>query len=353
LCSHETPLILVIGAGQAGLAAGYHLQRAGLPFRIVEAAGRPGESWRRRYASLTLFTPRSFSALPGMPLPGDPDGYPARDEFADYLESYATRFELPVMLGSKVTRLMRTSEGYEAGFEVGETIAASHVIVATGGFQTPIVPDLDQGFGFEVTRLTSDDYLGPEQIPSGSVLVVGDGASGRDIAMELAATRPVLLATGKPRKLFSERLLGRSMWWWLKNLGLMNVSSGSLIGQAMRRADPFPDRDRSLDSLRRAGVKVAPRLIKAGGAVATFADGAEVEVATVIWATGYRDDSTWIDIPGAIAPTGAYLHKAGVSPIAGLYFVGRPWQRNRASALVMGAGDDAAAIVGLLGASLH
>jgi putative flavoprotein involved in K+ transport len=347
------PLVLVVGAGQAGLAAGYHLKRAGLPFRIVDASDRLGDNWRRRYASLTLFTPRIFSALPGMELRGDPDGYPTRDEFADYLESYAARFKLPVTVAAKVVRLTKTSAEFQATLASGQMIAASHVIVATGGFQTPIVPGLDQGFGPGVIRLTSEDYQRPEQVPSGSVLVVGDGASGRDIAIELAATRTVLLATGKPRKLFPERLLGRSMWWWLKNLGLMNVSAGSFIGRAMRRTDPFPDRDRSLDSLRRAGVKVVPRLIKADGNVATFVDGPKAEIASVIWATGYRDDSSWIDIPGAIGPTGGFLQTQGVSPIRNLYFIGRPWQRNRASALVMGAGSDAAAIVAVLRASVQ
>lgn len=219
------------------------------------------------------------------------------------------------------------------------------MIIATGGFQSPIVPPLANGFETAVLQLTAASYRAPDQIPAGNVLVVGDGASGRDIAVELANSRTVWLATGKPRKLFPERILGRSMWWWLRSLGLMKASATSAIGRMMRRADPFPDRDRSLQSLRRAGVRVVPRLVQANGRTAIFADDSKAEVAAVIWATGYGDETAWIEIPGAVDPYGRFLHESGVSPVQGLYFVGRPWQRNRASALVMGAGDDAAVVV--------
>jgi len=341
-------LVLVIGAGQAGLAAGYYLKRADLPFEIVDAGNKIGDSWRSRYASLTLFTPRAFSALPGMHLPGDPEGYPSRDEFADYLEAYAARFKIPVTLDAKVARLGQSHPGFEALLENGRTIPASHVIIATGGFHSPIVPPLANGFEAEVVQLTAASYRGPDQLPSGDVLVVGDGASGRDIAVELAASRTVWLATGKPRKLFPERILGRTVWWWLRFLGLMKVSATSAIGRMMRRADPFPDRNRNLQSLRRAGVRVVPRLVQANGRTATFADDGKVQIGAVIWTIGYRDETGWIEMPGAVDPQGRFLHESGVSPVGDLYFIGRPWQRNRASALVMGAGDDAAVIVDAL-----
>lgn len=133
-----TPFVLVVGAGQAGLAAGFHLKRAGLSFRILEAGDRIGNSWRNRYASLTLFTPRAFSALPGLSLEGDPAGYASRDEFASYLEAYAGRHSLPVTLGARVTRLGRSSSaGFDLALATGTTIAASHVIVASGDFRGP------------------------------------------------------------------------------------------------------------------------------------------------------------------------------------------------------------------------
>lgn len=346
-------LVVVIGGGQAGLATGYHLKRAGLPFRILDAHGKIGDSWRNRYRSLTLFTPRAFSALPGLALQGEAEGYPSRDEFASYLEAHASAHELPVTTGALVTRLAQPDEaGFELTLAKGETISASHVVIATGGFQTPLVPRISESLHPDVLQLTAGSYREPGQIPPSPVLVVGDGATGRDIAVELARSHAVMLATGKPRKLFPEKLLGKSIWWWMRTLGLMKVSGNSPFGRAMRRADPFPDRDRNLESLRRRHVQIFPRLAGALGRTASFSDGTSAEVGTVIWAVGYRDDFSWIDIPAAIAPDRRLIHTEGVSPVRGLYSVGRPWQRNRASALVMGADHDAAKIVAAIKAGI-
>jgi len=338
--------VLVIGAGQAGLAAGYHLRQAGLEFLILEAAPRVGDSWRRRYESLTLFTPRAFSQLPGLKLLGDPEGYTTRDEFAGYLEAYAAAFSLPVRISACVTRLGRDGGGFRAELADGTEVCARAVIVATGGFQVPARPSIASGFAGSVVQLDPETYQGPQSVPAdGSVLVVGDGASGRDIAVELAATRETLLAAGKPRRLFPERILGKSVWWWLQNLGLMRVGAQSFLGRLMRRTDPFPDRGRSLAAMAAAGIDMKPRLVTAEGRNATFADGSSSEVKAVVWAVGYRDHYEWLETAGAKDSAGKILHDEGVSPIPGLFFVGRPWQRNRASALVMGAGEDAAEIV--------
>lgn len=338
--------VLVLGAGQAGLAAGYHLKKAGVDFVILDRAPRIGDVWRARYASLTLFTPRSFSQLPGLDLQGDPAGYAIRDEFADYLEAYAKRMDLPVRLSSEIQRLEQNEGGaFRVTLGTGEHIAASHVIVATGAFQKSIAPAVADGFDSAVVQLTIETYKEPSQIPDGPVLVVGDGASGRDVAVELASGHEVLLATGKPRRLLPEKLFGRSIWWWLSASGLIRVSGNSLIGRVMRRTDPFPDRDRSTDSLKRKGIRIVPRLLKVAGREAIFADGGRAEVASIIWAVGYRDVADWLEIAGAKNGAGAIVHQEGVSPVPGLFFVGRPWQRNRASALVMGAGPDAEKIV--------
>ncbi|ANH09090.1 potassium transporter (plasmid) [Shinella sp. HZN7] len=337
--------VLVIGAGQAGLAAGYYLRRAGLPFLIVDAHPRVGDSWRSRYASLTLFTPRQFSALPGLPLAGNREQYPSRDEFAVYLEDYAARFSLPVRSGTRVARLSRANRVFLAETDSGEKIEASEVIVATGGFQKPIVPSISSGFGSEVLQLTPQTYQNPAGVPDGPVLVVGDGASGRDIALECRTLQPVMLSHGKPRKLFPEGLFGKSIWWWLRLLGILNASPESWIGRKVRAADAFPDRGQGDKHLAQAGVRLVPRLVAASGETATFSDGSSATVRTVIWATGYRDETGWVEIPSAVGPDRAFSHTNGVSAVPGLYFVGRPWQRNRASALVMGAGPDAERIV--------
>jgi len=342
--------VLVIGAGQAGLAAGYHLKNAGAPFTIVDGNRHVGDTWRARYDSLTLFTPRQFSSLPGLDLPGNRELYASRDEFADYLETYATRLRLPVELGRRVTRLSKIGDlAFEAEFEDGTRLPASEVIVATGAFQRALVPGLSTRFGNDVLQLTTETYRHPGQLPDGPVLVVGDGASGRDIAVEVRKVQPVILATGKPRKLFPERVLGKSVWWWLNLLGVLRAAADSRIGRKLKQSDAFPDRKRSLEGMAKRGIRIVQRLAEASGTEARFADGTSVNIRTVIWAVGYLDDSSWLDIEGAAAPDGTFLHKAGISPVEGIYFVGRPWQRNRASALIMGAGPDAEIIVqGLL-----
>lgn len=336
---------LVIGAGQAGLAAGYHLAREGLHFRIVERATRIGDSWRKRYGSLTLFTPRDLSALPGVPLTGDSSGYPSGGEFADYLEAYAARWNLAVVTDVRVIELVRQGNGFLATQSDGSSVSSRTVVVATGGFQEPVRPAIAGGFDASVTQLDSETYRSPKDVPPGRVLVVGDGASGRDLVMELAGTHETLLATGRPRRLFPERILGKSVWWWFRKLGLMRAPAETFLGRSMRRADPFPDRNRNLPKLRAAGVRIVPRLLTAEGRSASFADGTQIDINTVVWAVGYRDNFDWLAIREAKAADGRVVHTEGVSPVSGLYFVGRPWQRNRASGLVMGAGDDAAAIV--------
>jgi putative flavoprotein involved in K+ transport len=193
-----------------------------------------------------------------------------------------------------------------------------------------------------VTQITAAAYRNPSDAPAGTVLVVGDGATGRHIARELAHTHGVLLATGRPRRPTPARVLGRNIFWWLDRLGVLRASRESRIGRRMMAADPFPGRDLDLAGLRRAGVTVVPRLVAAEGATARFADGSGAEVSAVVWATGYRPETAWIDIPGATGPNGSLLHSRGVSPLPGLYVVGQPWQWTRGSALLLGVGDDAA-----------
>lgn len=337
--------VLVIGAGQAGLACGHHLQRAGIDFLIVDRLPRVGDSWRRRYTALRLFTPRAFSALPGLNLGGAPDGYPTRLEFADYLEGYAAAHALPVLTGTGVARLRREGAAFEALLDGGRQVRSRHVIIATGGFQVPVRPSLGRGFDPGVVQLDPESYRNADSTPPGPVLVVGDGASGRDIAAELAPLRETALALGKPRRLLPERVLGRSVWWWLRRSGLLRLGPNNPFGGLMRRTDPFPDRGLGNTALQDAGVRLLPRLTGAAGHRALFADGQAFAVTAVVWAVGYRDDFSWLDMPEAKDGRGSVRQRQGVSPVAGLYVVGRPWQRNRASALVMGAGEDARVVV--------
>ena len=337
--------VLVVGAGQAGLAAGYWLRRTPLRFLLVDGAARIGYSWRRRWDSLTLFTPAVYSALPGLGLPGDPWRYPTKDEIADYLERYARWFDLPVQLGSGVVRLETGDRGFQARLATGERLMARTVIVATGAFQLPGVPSAAERLADHVVQLGPNSYRNPAATPDGTVLVVGDGATGRQIALDLAATHRVVLATGRTRRVTPDRVLGRSVFWWLERLGVLRASRRSRIGRYLMSTDGFPGRHLTLDALAASGVAVRPRLASLAGAEATFLDGRRERLTTVVWSTGYQDDTSWMAIDGVLDGDGRSLEMEGVSPVDGLYYVGRHWQRSRASALLLGVGDDARDVV--------
>src|SRR5215212_10197506 len=334
--------LLIIGGGQAGLAMGFHLKETPFRYRIVERHTRVGDSWRKRYASLVLFTPRSYSALPGLAVPGDPEGYPTKDAMADYLEAYAERFELPVAPGTGIGRLERLDGGFRATTEAGEPIDSRAVVLATGAFQCPAIPPVSNGLSAEVTQLAPEDYRTPGQLAAGRVLVVGDGATGRQIALELTANHEVLLAAGRPRRVSPDRILGRSVFWWMDKLGVLRASRESRIGRYLMKADPFPGKRLELDKLQQRGVGVVGRVTQAEGKKVAFADGKAAEVNAVVWATGYRDDADWVAIPEVKDARGNYLHYRGVSPLPSLCFVGRSWQWSRGSALFSGVGEDAA-----------
>jgi putative flavoprotein involved in K+ transport len=172
----------------------------------------------------------------------------------------------------------------------------------------------------------------------------------------LMATHEVVLATGRPRRASHERILGKSIFWWMDRLGLLGATRESCIGRYLMASDPFPGKALDLTRLRRRGIQVVDRLVQVDGKRASFANGETAAVDAVIWATGYRDDSTWVAIPGVADTDGRFVHQRGVSPVSGLFFIGRSWQWRRGSALLHGVGDDAAYVVGriaeLLGAPL-
>ena len=331
--------VVVIGGGQAGLATAAELARRGLTYVVLEAAGELGHSWRSRWDSLRLFTPAEFDGLPGLPFPAAAGSYPARDEVADYLGTYARTLGLHVELDSPVTRVTPSGGGFEVATR-DRTIRAGQVVVATGPFQEPFVPRPAAGLDGSVRQLHSGNYRSPQELPAGPVLVVGGGNSGFQIAEELAATRQVDLAIGTENTSLPQRFLGRDLFWWLTRLGLMRVTSGSRLARRMQARGEFvigsPRR-----RLEAAGVRFRPRLVEAQGRTVRFADGSSLDAGTVVWATGYRSDHSWIDVPGVLAD-GTVVHRRGVTDVPGLYFVGLPWQHTRGSALLGFVGDDAA-----------
>ncbi|HWM14069.1 MAG TPA: NAD(P)/FAD-dependent oxidoreductase [Gaiellaceae bacterium] len=330
--------VIVVGAGQAGLAMGYFLARQGRRFAILDGADSIGAAWRERWDSLVLFTPRRYDALPGLPFPGDPDGYPTRDEVIAYLERYAATFELPVELGSAVRSLTAADGRFVA--DVGDRrIEADQVVVAAGPFQTPNVPALAEGLAPDVYQTHSTGYRRPGDLPEGRVLVVGGGNTGFQIAKELSASRPVELAVGSRQKPLPQRLLGRDLFWWLTKLGLLRRTVESRMGRRMRERD-FLIGSSPREARRRFGVDLKPRLVGVSGRTASFADGTEVDVDGVVWATGFRPDYSWIGLPVS-DQEGRLRHRRGVTDVPGLYFLGLTWQHTRGSALLGWVKDDA------------
>ena len=333
--------VVVIGSGQAGLAIGYFLARQGRRFVVLEAADTIGAAWRSRWNSLVLFTPRRYDSLLGLPFPGDPDGYPTRDEVVAYLERYAATFEFPIQLGTAVRSLKVGNDVFVVGLEDGR-IEADQVVVATGPFQVPRVPGIAERLATDVFQAHSTDYQRPGDIPEGRVLVVGGGNTGFQIAKELSATHSVDLAIGSKQTPLPQKLLGRDIFWWLTKLGLLNKTVDSRLGRRARHRDTLIG-SRPRELRRRYGVELRPRAVAASGRTVTFADGSELNVDSVIWATGYRPDYSWIDIP-VLGPNGGPSHRRGVTDVAGLYFLGLSWQHTRGSALLGWVKDDAAFI---------
>jgi putative flavoprotein involved in K+ transport len=330
--------VVVIGAGQAGLAMGYYLARRRRRFIILERGDSIAPAWRERWDSLTLFTPRRYSSLPGLPFSGDPEGYPTRDEVIAYLERYAERFDLPIEFNSSVRRLSREDGRFVLEFE-GRTITADQVVVATGPFQMPYVPKLAEELDTGVWQAHSTGYRRASDVPDGAVLVVGGGNTGFQIAKELSATHKVILSVGSRQTPLRQRLAGRDLFWWLTKTHILSTTVESRLGSRLQHRDTLiGSSPRELKH--RYGVELKPRAIRALGRTVTFEDGSEVEVDAVIWATGYRPDYSWIDLP-ILDSNGRLRHRRGVTDVPGLHFLGLSWQHTRGSALIGWVKDDA------------
>ncbi len=339
--------VIVVGAGQAGLAIAWYLARLDLRFQVLEASAELGQSWRSRWDSLTLFTPAQYDALPGMPFPAPADTYPTKEPVADYLQAYADAFRLPVRLNARVTSLSRGGDGFEVR-TADETFSARRVVVATGPFQVPFIPPTAGGLDSAVTQIHSADYRNPQALPDGPVLVVGGGNSGLQIAEELSASRRVDVSIGTSPPMLPQRLAGRDLFWWLTRLGLMRVPAESRLGRRVQARGEFVI-GTSRRRLKRAGVTFRPRLVGADGRTVRFADGSTLDVGVVLWATGYRSDYSWISIPGVVR-NGRVAHRRGVSDVPGLYFLGLSWQHTRGSALLGFLDEDASHIADRIGA---
>ncbi len=336
---------VIVGGGQAGLATGYHLARRGRPFVILDAGERVGDSWRARWDSLRLFTPARYSGLPGLGFPAAAWHYPTKDDVARYLEAYAARFQLPVRTGVRVDGLTRQGDRFLVS--AGEhRFEADNVVVASGAYHHPWVPGFASELDPGILQLHSSGYRRPGQLREGGVLVVGAGNSGAEIALELWATHQTWLSGrhpgSEPTRAGSrlDRLLTPPFWFFVSRLLTVDTRIGRRLRPKLMGAGTPLARVKPRD-IAAAGIERVPRTAGAGDGLPLLEDGRALEVANVVWCTGFRPDFGWIDLP-VFDADGEPRHDRGVvADQPGLYFVGLFFRTSVASSLVGGVGHDA------------
>jgi len=341
--------VVVIGAGQAGLSVGYQLKQRGVPFVILDANERVGDVWRHRWDSLRLFSPARFDGLPGMPFPAAKSYFPTKDEMADFLAMYAKRFALPVETGVRVDRLTRSDSGFVVRAGARE-IEARQVVVAMSNFQTPKLPSFASTLDPRILQLHSVEYRNPKQLRDGSVLIVGAGNSGAEIAIELAkAGRKVALSGNVPsvvpfrpqsflgRHVFAPLTLGVVFHKVLKldsPLGRKAAAAGRGKATPLIRVKP--------KDLRSAGVEMLPKVAAVKGREVVLENQQAFEPGNVIWCTGFDPGFSWIRLP-VFDERGLPIHRRGVVEAEpGLYFTGLHYLYAMSSAQIHGAERDSA-----------
>jgi putative flavoprotein involved in K+ transport len=339
--STERIQTVVIGGGQAGLAVGYHLARANRSFVILDAHERVGDAWRKRWDSLRVFSPARLDGLPGRPFPISGWYFPTKDEMADYFEDYAATFALPVRTGVRVTRVSKSGQGFVVESDHGR-FEAECVVIASGQEHTPRLPDFAQQLDPKIRQLHSSEYQRPSQL-TGPTLVVGAGNSGAEIALDLSRTHHTWLSgrlrrapVGPSRSPYLTALL----WPIVSHVLTIDTPIGRKIRPKMLHATAPVERVTE-KALAAAGVQRVARTIGARAGAPLLEDGNVLDVANLIWCTGYRTDLGWIDLP-IFDVEGEPLQKRGVvGTMPGLYFVGRFFQYAFSSLLIGGVGRDA------------
>jgi putative flavoprotein involved in K+ transport len=392
---------VIIGAGQSGLAVSRHLADRSIDHVILER-GEVANSWStERWDSLRLLTPNWQSRLPGYAYDGDdPDGFMTMPEVIHFLQRYAELTRVPVVTGTRVMRVRQVERGYEVATSQGPWRCRT-LVVASGACNIAAVPSLSAGLPREVTSLTPLKYKNPSLLPDGGVMIVGASASGIQLAREIQASgRRVVLSVGEHVRM-PRTYRGRDIQWWMDAIGAMDARYHAVedIERARRLPSPqlvgTPERVTvDLSSLRKAGVELVGRLVglrdgnvqfsgslanhcaladlkmnrllasidgwvNANGFTGRFPEPHRYEptdvgpearlgldlhdsrISTVIWATGYRPDYSWLDVP-VLDRKGRIRHDGGVVAARGMYVLGLPFMRRRKSSFIDGAGDDAA-----------
>lgn len=346
---------LIIGAGQAGLSAGYHLARRGMTSLILDADARVGDHWRQQYDSLRLYSPAKFDALPGMPFPASSYHFPTGREMGDYLEAYAAKFKLPVRSGTRVDGV-RPADGPDGGYIVtagDRRYEAAQVVIASGAFNRPHTPEFAVQLDPAIRQFHSSQYRNPSQLRDGPVLVVGVSHSGADVAFETAQTQRTLLAGHAHGELpfkITDSWKSRIAWPLMvvvaSHVLTMRTPIGRKMAPEIRKGGGPLIRIRSGD-LARAGVeRIDSRVVDVQNGKPVLDDGRTLDIANVIWCTGFRPDYGWIAVPDFVGDDGWPKGVRGDAAAApGLYFLGIPFTFGFTSMLVAGAGRDAKHVV--------
>jgi putative flavoprotein involved in K+ transport len=353
--ARERTEVVVIGGGQAGLSVGYYLRKRGLRFVIVDAGERVGDSWRKRWDSLRLFSPAKLDGLVGMKFPAPANYFPTKDEMGDYLEAYAARFELPVRTRTRVERLFQRDGVFVVKTTSGE-IEADQVVVAMANYQNRRIPDFARELPSDIVQMHSSDYRNPAQLRDGPVLIVGAGNSGAEIAKELSGRHEIWMSGGRPTgeapfrldslaaRLLLTRVLMRGVFHRLLTVKtpIGRKARPKMLGHA---APLIRVKGKELGAL---GVKRVGRVTGLRDGRPVLEDGQALDVANVIWCTGFHPGFSWIDLP-VFNERGEADHEAGVVTAApGLYFVGLHFLYAMSSAMIHGVGRDAKRIAGAI-----
>ncbi len=341
---------LIIGAGHAGLATAYQLQRSGRSCLVVDANERVGDHWRRQWDTLRLYSPAKYDSLPGLPCPGPAWSFPGKDDVAEYLESYVAHFDLPVRLRTRVDRLTTHGDGYMA--ICGEdTILADNVVVATGTFGgTPSIPEFADELDPMIMQLHSSEYRRPAQLREGPVLVVGGSHSGTDVAYEVAEHHPTILSGRDPGQIpvrLESPLYKVAFTLLVFVFGNVLTRRNALGRKEMEhvRAHGGPMlRVKRSDLLDRGVDRVHERVVGVQDGMPVLDGGRVVDVANVVWCTGFRQVFDWIDLSAFRADGWPEETFGVVEDCPGLYFCGIAFQSSAASMLVAGKAKDSAFI---------
>ncbi|MCR8846030.1 NAD(P)/FAD-dependent oxidoreductase [Paenibacillus sp. SC116] len=377
ISEHESLDLVIIGAGQAGLALGAQIKewKPAMSTLILDRYVRTGDSWRSRYDSLQLFTPRKYSQLPNLTLHGDPEGFPNRDEMADYMERYAAHYDLPIVVNCDVTSVHLINQNdttsilnqkpQQEQFNGSSTqiqidhpcngrfhltihgfdkpLCCKQLVLAHGAFSAPAIPEWAQHIDSSIVQIHSSSYLRPDQLPAGNLLVVGGGNSGAQIAVELSRTHQVSFSARSSIRHLPLRMFGRSTFEWMDALGFLHAPTDSWRARILRKqGDPIFGYDLK-EALRAEKIQLLSTTIKwnPSSASVVFANGSTMSPTSIIWATGFKQVNDWLKVPNLLNVKGQIIYRGHHTQIPGLFVIGMPWQQARSSALICGAGRDA------------